>query len=104
MSPRSARRPRRIRSHCTFNFVLFAISFEITTGGEPRSPHCVIPAWRAGIQADMDVSGRILRAWMPAIHAGMTIISIFMFWGRAEDHESLRGEMSVSILLAALPR
>jgi len=27
----------------------------------------------------MDVSGRILRAWMPAVHAGMTKISIFMF-------------------------
>jgi hypothetical protein len=23
----------------------------------------------------MDVSGRILRAWMPAIHAGMTVFS-----------------------------
>jgi hypothetical protein len=32
----------------------------------------VIPAWSAGIQVDMDVSGRILRTWMPAIHAGMT--------------------------------
>jgi hypothetical protein len=32
----------------------------------------VIPAWSAGIQADTDVSGRILRIWMPAIHAGMT--------------------------------
>ena len=42
---------------------------------------CVIPAWSAGIQADMDVSGRILRSWMPAIHAGMTKISIFMFCG-----------------------
>jgi len=27
----------------------------------------------------MDVSGRILQTWMPAIHAGMTNISIFMF-------------------------
>jgi len=36
-------------------------------------PHdFVIPAWNAGIQADMDVSGRILRTWMPASHAGMT--------------------------------
>jgi hypothetical protein len=26
------------------------------------------------IRFDMDVSGRILRAWMPAIHAGMTEI------------------------------
>jgi len=32
----------------------------------------VIPAWSAGIQADMDVSGRIQRTLMPAIHAGMT--------------------------------
>jgi hypothetical protein len=31
----------------------------------------------------MDVSGRILRAWMPAIHAGMTVMSIFMFCRRA---------------------
>jgi hypothetical protein len=29
----------------------------------------------------MDVSGRILRAWIPAIHAGMTKLSIFMFCG-----------------------
>jgi hypothetical protein len=32
----------------------------------------VVPAWTAGTQVDMDVSGRILRAWMPAIRAGMT--------------------------------
>jgi hypothetical protein len=37
-----------------------------------RPCDCVIPAWSAGIQIDMDVSGRILRAWMPAVHAGMT--------------------------------
>jgi hypothetical protein len=30
---------------------------------------CVIPVRTAGIQANMDVSGRILRNWMPAIHA-----------------------------------
>jgi hypothetical protein len=30
----------------------------------------------------MDVSGRILQPWMPAIHAGMTI-SIFIFCGPA---------------------
>jgi hypothetical protein len=34
-------------------------------------------------QADMDVSGRILRAWMPAVHAGMTENCFFMFCGRA---------------------
>jgi hypothetical protein len=32
----------------------------------------VVPAWTAGTQVDMDMSGRILRIWMPAIHAGMT--------------------------------
>jgi hypothetical protein len=31
----------------------------------------------------MDVSGRILHTWMPAILAGMTKRSIFMFCGRA---------------------
>jgi hypothetical protein len=31
----------------------------------------------------MEVSGRILRSWMPAIHAGMTKLSIFILWGRA---------------------
>jgi hypothetical protein len=31
-----------------------------------------MPAWIAGTQVNMDVSERILRAWMPAIHAGMT--------------------------------
>ena len=31
----------------------------------------------------MDVSGRILRTLMSAIHAGMTKLSIFMLWGRA---------------------
>jgi hypothetical protein len=28
---------------------------------------------------------------MPAIHAGMTMIFIFMLCGRAQDHESLPG-------------
>jgi hypothetical protein len=32
----------------------------------------VVPAWNAGTQIDTDVSGRILQAWMAAIHAGMT--------------------------------
>jgi hypothetical protein len=31
----------------------------------------------------MDVSGRILHTWMPAIHAGMTELSIFILCGRA---------------------
>jgi len=33
--------------------------------------NCVIPAWSAGIQVNMDVSGASLQAWMPAIRAGM---------------------------------
>jgi hypothetical protein len=32
----------------------------------------VVPAWTVATQVHTDVSGRILRAWMPAIHAGMT--------------------------------
>ena len=28
----------------------------------------------------MDVSGRILHTWMPAIHAGMTKLSIHSLW------------------------
>ena len=69
-------------------FVSFVISLENRKGGGSRAVlvrllDCVIPAWSAGIQADMDVSGRILHTWMPAIHAGMTKLSIFMFCGRA---------------------
>jgi hypothetical protein len=46
----------------------------------------VIPAWTAGIQADTDVSGRILRTWMPAIHAGMTMICIFhVLWANVRS-------------------
>ena len=33
------------------------------------------------MQADMDVSGCILHTWIPAIHAGKTKLSIFMFVG-----------------------
>jgi hypothetical protein len=29
-------------------------------------------------RSDMDVSGHILRTWMPAVHAGMTEICIFI--------------------------
>jgi hypothetical protein len=56
----------------------------------------------------MDVSGRILRAWMPAIHAGMTeaadgqstsnngvgvegCTSFFMLCGRVQTHDTLCG-------------
>jgi hypothetical protein len=48
---------------------------------EYRILDCVIPAWSAGIPADMDVSGRILRTWMPAIRAGMTRSSFSCFLG-----------------------
>ena len=56
----------------------------------------------------MEVSGRILRAWMPAIHAGMTeaadgqspsnngvgvegCTSFLMLCGRVQTHDTLRG-------------
>jgi hypothetical protein len=38
----------------------------------------VIPARRAGIQIDMDISGRIFANLDAAIHAGMTKICIFV--------------------------
>jgi|GEM_PF-2495753 len=37
-----------------------------------KTANSVIPAWRAGIQIDMDVSEASMHTWMPAIHAGMT--------------------------------
>jgi hypothetical protein len=69
------------------------LSFEIRAEGHisvsAESLGCVIPAWSAGIQADMDVSGRILRTWMPAIHAGMTEIRVFHVLWASVSHESL---------------
>jgi hypothetical protein len=72
--------------------VNFVFSFERTAGktwvNAGRASDFVIPAWSAGIQADMDVSGCILRTLMPAIHAGMTErqplihLLVFMFFGR----------------------
>jgi hypothetical protein len=69
-------------------FASFVISLENRKGGGPLSVlvrllDSVIPAWSAWNQADMDVSGRILHTWMPAIHAGMTKLSVFIFCGRA---------------------
>jgi hypothetical protein len=61
------------------NFVLFATSFEntgrrsISQLGTLRLRHSSKECWN---QADMDVSGRILRTWMP-IHAGMTKLHLF---------------------------
>jgi hypothetical protein len=43
----------------------------------------------------MDVSGRILRTWMPAIHAGMTALSICILCRRAQAYETLRGEITL---------
>jgi hypothetical protein len=51
------------------------------SGGEIRNKICVsyinikrlvVPAWTAGTQVDMDMSGRIRRAWMPAFRTGTT--------------------------------
>lgn len=55
--------------------------FEISASMNSSLTHTaiVIPAWSAGIEADMDVSEGILRNWMPAIHAGMTEICVFLF-------------------------
>jgi hypothetical protein len=50
--------------------VLFVCAFE--TGGQRHFAHakqslyCVIPAWSAGIQVDMDVSGSVLANLMDA--------------------------------------
>jgi hypothetical protein len=46
-------------------------------GSVQESLDYAIPAWTAGIQINMDVSGtHPWRTWMPAIHAGMTMIFI----------------------------
>jgi hypothetical protein len=56
---------------------------EVALVDSSETPDRVIPAWSAGIQVDMDVSAASLRAWMPAVRAGMTEISIFMLSMRA---------------------
>jgi hypothetical protein len=56
--------------------VIFVVSFErslndlcsVKRKGRQFRP----PAWRAGIQIDMDVSEASMHTWMPAIHAGVT--------------------------------
>jgi hypothetical protein len=45
-----------------------------------RFRHSSMERWNPG---DMDVSGCILRTWMPAIPAGMTHSWIFILCGRA---------------------
>jgi len=55
----------------------------------------VVPAWNAGTQVHMDVSGRILRAWMPAIHAGMTEAADGQKL-RAQAHNTVRGDSGLS--------
>jgi hypothetical protein len=58
--------------------------FFYTTMLDSRTLDCVIPAWSAGIQADMDASGRILANLMdtgdPCRHDGDLH---FMFCGSA---------------------
>jgi hypothetical protein len=51
----------------------------------------------------MDVSGGILWTWMPAIHAGMTKIFIFVFCERAQDHESLHRPNLPALLVGGSP-
>jgi hypothetical protein len=45
-------------------------------GASSTSLTDVIPAWIAGIQVNMDVSGASLRTWISAIHAGMTDLQL----------------------------
>jgi hypothetical protein len=53
--------------------------------GLSRTVQPVIPAWSAGIQANMDVfPDASLRVWMPAIHAGMTATVFPCFLGERE--------------------
>jgi hypothetical protein len=56
--------------------------------------NAVVPAWTAGTQIDTDVCRRVLRTWMPAIHAGMTpalVRSLFIVGASRGDHSlSLR--------------
>ena len=66
----------KLKNTDTETFVTFALSFENTgwrgLGQSKAEPlDGVIPAWSAGIQADMDVSGRIrakLDAGYPCRH------------------------------------
>src|SRR5512132_1336305 len=76
--PRSTRRARSLQSKIYEPFVAFGISFENTGRRgldqfKAEPPDCVIPAWSAGIQVDMDVSGRVLAnldAGYPCRHDG----------------------------------
>ena len=61
-----------LRSSCPSRAPLKNTRLDVFRSVQVEFLDCVIPAWSAGIQADTDVSGRILRTWMPAIHAGMT--------------------------------
>ena len=74
---------KKINDISSFPFVLSAVEGLLTVflGTTPRLRHSSMERWNH--QADMDVSGRILHTWMPAIHAGMTKLSIFILCGRA---------------------
>jgi hypothetical protein len=54
----------------------------VSQSAQAESLDSVIPAWSAGIQVYMDVPEASLRIRMPAIHAGMTNLAIFMLCGR----------------------
>jgi len=47
---------------------------------QAKTLRSVMPARRAGIQADIDVSGASLQTWMPAIRAGMTEAAFSFPW------------------------
>ena len=70
------------------SFVTFVISFENTArrglGQFRQSPS--IASFQHGVlesRLTWTFPDASLRTWMPAIHAGMTMICIFMFCGRA---------------------
>jgi hypothetical protein len=84
----------------SFSFLNFVFLLE-NSAGEALSRFMagvssVIPACSAGIQVDMDVSGRILRTWMPASRArhdgGRPCPLVFIFCRRAQAHETLLGK------------
>ena len=71
-----ARRTRRVRIFILLNFVTSLSKIWDGVEGFAIRVAQTLQARRSGMDCrnpvDMDVSGRILRAWLPAIHAGMT--------------------------------
>jgi len=74
---KSTKEKQSFKIQVLFLYPICARSFENTGREGARrvsSGHSSLECWN---QTDMDVSGRTLRDWMPAIHAVMTKISLF---------------------------